>query len=98
MASKDTTVALPADSDDAEDFPVSAAGVERALMGRSIRMLRNRLKLTQEGFAERYGIPVAAIRQYEIGRNMPPPAVRAYLAVIEQEPDVAAEALRRSAA
>ena len=95
---KETMIAIPADPDDPEDFPVSVAALERGLMGRRIRLLRHRLGLTQEGFAERYGIPLAAIRQYEIGRHMPPPAVRAYLSVIEQEPDVAAEALRRSAA
>jgi putative transcriptional regulator len=90
---KETIVALPADSNDPEDFDVSAAGLERARMGRRIRMLRNRLKLSQPEFAARYGIPVANIRQYEIGRTMPPPAVRSYLSVIEAEPERAAAAL-----
>lgn len=84
---KETMIAIPADPDDPEDFPVSVAGVERGLMGRRIRMLRNRLGLSQEAFALAYGIPLASIRQYEIGRHMPPPAVRAYLKVIEAEPE-----------
>ena len=73
---KELIVSIPADANDPEDFAIGAAGVARAQMGRRIRMLRGRLSLTQEEFAARYGIPVANIRQYEIGRSMPPPAVR----------------------
>lgn len=90
---KETIIAIPADPDDPEDFPVSVAGLERGLMGRRIRQLRHRLGLSQELFAQRYGIPLACIRQYEIGRHMPPPAVRAYLKVIDAEPDAAARAV-----
>ena len=86
---KETTIAIPADPNDPDDFPVSVAGVERGLMGRRIRRLRNRLGLSQEAFGERYGIPVANIRQYEIGRHMPPPAVRAYPKIINAEPEIA---------
>ena len=85
---KETTIAIPADPNDPEDFDVSMAGVERAHMGRRIRRLRHRLGMSQQEFAAAFGIPAASIRQYEIGRHMPPPAVRAYLKVIEAEPDV----------
>jgi putative transcriptional regulator len=94
---KETTIAIPADPNDPEDFPVSVAGVERGLMGRRIRKLRNRLGMSQEAFAKTYGIPLANIRQYEIGRHMPPPAVRAYLKVIEAEPEVVAKAVGEAA-
>ena len=47
--------------------------------------------------AKTYGIPLANIRQYEIGRHMPPPAVRAYLEVIEAEPEVVAKAVGEAA-
>lgn len=87
---KETTIAIEADPNDPEDRAVSVAGVERGLMGRRIRRLRNRLGLSQDAFAQAYGIPVANIRQYEIGRTMPPPAVRAYLKVIDAEPEVVA--------
>lgn len=40
-----------------------------------------------------FGIPATSIRQYEIGRYMPPPAVRAYLKVIEAEPEVVKRAV-----
>ena len=41
---------------------------------------------------------LSAIRQYEIARTMPPPALRAYLTVIEREPEMAARALHPDAA
>lgn len=86
--SKETTIVIPADPNDPEDRDVSVAGLERGLMGRRVRKLRNRLGMTQKEFAEVFGIPANSIRQYEIGRYMPPPAVRAYLKVIEAEPDM----------
>ncbi|WP_255211488.1 helix-turn-helix domain-containing protein [Sphingopyxis granuli] len=90
---KETTIAIPADPGDPEDFDVSVAGLERGLMGRRIRMLRNDLGMSQDEFARAYGIPVANIRQYEIGRHMPPPAVRAYLKVIAAEPEMTKRAV-----
>ena len=88
-----TTIATPADPNDPEDRPISVAAWKRGVMGRSIRQLRNRLGMSQTEFAATYGIPAASIRQYEIGRYMPPPATRAYLKVIEAEPDVARRAV-----
>jgi len=85
---KHTTVAIPADPNDPEDRDISAAGVERGQMGRRFRILRHRLGMSQTEFAAAFGIPVANLRQYEMARHMPPPAVRAYLKVIEAEPDV----------
>lgn len=85
---KETTIAIPADPNDPEDFDVSIAGLERAHMGRRFRVLRHRLGLSQAEFATIYGIPVANLRQYEMARHMPPPAVRSYLKVIEAEPDM----------
>ncbi|HYI63681.1 MAG TPA: helix-turn-helix domain-containing protein [Allosphingosinicella sp.] len=95
---KETMIAIPADPNDPEDRDVSVAGVERGHMGRRIRMLRARLGLSQEAFARAYGIPLANIRQYEIGRHMPPPAVRAYLKVIGAEPELVARAIAEKAA
>lgn len=90
---KETTIAIPADPNDPEDFDVSLAGLERAHMGRRFRILRHRLGMTQEEFAKAYGIPLANLRQYEIARHMPPPAVRTYLKVIEAEPEVVRKAV-----
>ncbi len=88
MVNKETTIAIPADPNDPEDFDVSVAGLERAHMGRRFRILRHRLGLTQEQFSAAYGISLSSLRQYEMARHMPPPTVRAYLKVIEAEPEV----------
>lgn len=93
QVNKETMIAIPADPDDPEDFDVSVAGLERAHMGRRFRILRHKLSMTQEQFSAVYGIPVANLRQYEIARHMPPPAVRAYLKVIEAEPEVVKRAV-----
>lgn len=93
QVNKETTIAIPADPDDPEDRDVTVAALERGLMGRRVRKLRNRLGMSQQEFARVFGIPASCIRQYEIGRHMPPPAVRAYLKVIEAEPEMAARAV-----
>jgi putative transcriptional regulator len=81
-------IAIPADPNDPEDRDVSVAGLKRAHMGRRFRRLRHKLAMTQDQFATTYGIPLASLRQYEMARYMPPPATRAYLKVIEAEPEV----------
>ena len=93
LVNEEHMIAIPADPADPEDRAISAAALERAHMGRHIRQLRNRLGLSQSAFARQYGIPLANIRQYEIGRTMPPPAVRSFLKVIAAEPERAAAAL-----
>ena len=89
----ETTIAIPVDPSDSEDRDVSVAGLKRAHMGRRFRILRHRLGLTQQQFANSYGIPLHSLRQYEMARYMPPPATRAYLKVIEAEPEVARRAV-----
>jgi len=90
---EETMIAIPADPNDPEDRDVSVAGLRRAHMGRRFRILRHRLGMTQEQFANSYGIPLHSLRQYEMARYMPPPATRAYLKVIEAEPEVARKAV-----
>lgn len=98
QVNKETMIAIPADPNDPEDRDVSVAGLERGLMGREIRRLRNRLGMSQQEFADAYGIPASNIRQYEIGRHMPPPAVRAYLKAIAADPEGVRGALTTQAA
>ncbi len=93
MVKSESTVEVEANPSDEEDRAISAAGAQRALMGRRIRKLRASLDLSQAEFAARFGIPLANIRQYEIGRTMPPPAVRSFLKVIAADPERAAAAL-----
>lgn len=58
-----------------------------------VAAIRRRLGLTQTAFAERYGLPVATVRNWEQGRTRPDPAGIGYLRVIDHAPDMVATAL-----
>lgn len=59
-----------------------------------VRALRQKLKLSQTAFARRFGFSAARIRDWEQGRSKPDGAVRAYLIVIERDPQAVDRALR----
>jgi putative transcriptional regulator len=58
-----------------------------------VRTLRRRLGLSQAEFAHRFGFTVARVRDWEQGRSVPDGSTRAYLLVIEREPEAVARAL-----
>ncbi|MFZ5732828.1 MAG: helix-turn-helix domain-containing protein [Pseudomonadota bacterium] len=62
----------------------------------SVRELRQRSHLTQCEFAERLGVPVETIRNWEQGKRQPRGPARALLTVIAEAPDAAFAALARS--
>jgi putative transcriptional regulator len=50
-----------------------------------VKLLRMRLRLTQEQFAGRYGVPLETLRDWEAGRSDPDRPVEAYIAAIEAD-------------
>jgi putative transcriptional regulator len=58
-----------------------------------VRGIRRRLRLTQDQFAYRFGFNVARLRDWEQGRSKPDGALRAYLLVIQREPEAVERAL-----
>jgi putative transcriptional regulator len=72
--------------------------LDRAEFGSRVQRLRQKLNLSQPAFAERFQIPVASLRDWEHGRRMPDAATRAYLIVIEREPDAVQRALAKGQA
>jgi putative transcriptional regulator len=58
-----------------------------------VRAIREAQGLTREQFAERYGLQVRAIQEWEQGRRKPEPAVRAYMLVIKNQPAAVRKAL-----
>jgi len=59
-----------------------------------VRAIRGRLGLTQQEFAVRFGFSVNTLRHWEQGRRVPEGPTRAYLMVIDREPQAVQKALR----
>ena len=58
-----------------------------------VRSLRQRLGLTQQTFAERYGFTLKTVRNWEQGRRSPRGPARTLLRVLAHKPEVVEEAL-----
>ena len=59
-----------------------------------VRAIRGRLGLTQQQFAVRFGFNINTLRHWEQGRRIPEGPTRAYLLVIDREPEAVQKALR----
>ena len=59
-----------------------------------VKAIRNRLKMTQQQFAARFGFNINTLRHWEQGRRRPEGPTRAYLLVIDREPEAVQKALR----
>jgi len=62
------------------------------------RAVRERLGLSQAKFASRFGFALHAVRNWEQGRRQPDVAARAFLMVIDREPEAVRRALSVTAA
>ena len=58
-----------------------------------IRELRKRMKLSRQQFADRFGLDVRALQDWEQGRRVPDRSARVLLTVIDRDPDAVARAL-----
>ncbi len=59
-----------------------------------VRAIRGRLGMTQQEFARRFGFNINTLRHWEQGRRVPEGPTRAYLMVIDREPQAVQKALR----
>jgi putative transcriptional regulator len=73
-------------TDDLARAGIAAATVEppRPL---DVRRLRERLRLTREQFAARYGLEVETVRNWETGKREPDTTARSYLRAIANDPE-----------
>lgn len=58
-----------------------------------ISALRKRLKLSRQKFADRFGLDIRAVQDWEQGRRRPDRAARVLLTVIDYNPDAVIHAL-----
>jgi putative transcriptional regulator len=63
-----------------------------------VRLLRQRLGMTQTKFAEAFHLPVSTLRDWEQHRSMPDAPARALLLAIERDPKAMQRLLARTAA
>jgi putative transcriptional regulator len=58
-----------------------------------VRAIREKAGMSQAEFASRYGFSGRTLQEWEQGRARPDSAVRAYLIVIDRDPDAVQRAL-----
>ena len=71
---------------DPDAKPLTEEDFKRLRRSPRIRIVRMKLGLTQEEFAETYGIPVATLRDWEQRRREPDQASKTLLKLIERMP------------
>jgi len=59
-----------------------------------VKAIRKKLRLTQAAFAERFGLPIGTVRDWESRRRFPDAGSRVLLKVIAKDPEVVARALQ----
>lgn len=64
----------------------SKAGNVHVVHVPDVRVLRERLHMSQQAFATTYRIPLATLKGWEQGRRQPDATAAAYLSVIEKLP------------
>jgi len=63
-----------------------------------VAAIRKRTGLSQEKFAQRFGLPPSVVRDWEQKRRAPDTAARALLTIIDREPEAAQRALAQDVA
>lgn len=79
---------------DPDTFFPTGEQLERGLLGREIRRLRLGLGLTQERFADRFGIAPETVRDWERGRRWLDATSRTLLRIIVTDPDLVARVVQ----
>ena len=63
----------------------------------NVQAIRERLRMSQDVFAQTIGVPVATLRNWEQKRTGIAPSARTLLRILEREPDAALRALSTTA-
>ena len=73
---------------DPDAQPLTAEQLAQARRVSRVKVLRQRLDMTQEEFAAAFRIPVATLRDWEQHRSKPDAPARALLLAIERDPSL----------
>lgn len=85
-----------ADGQEAPLVPALPPDIEPAAPSLDVRALRVRSQLTQVEFADRLGVPLETIRNWEQGKREPRGPARALLTLIARAPDLTFAVLARA--
>jgi putative transcriptional regulator len=91
----ETIDALNEIRDDQQGKPTGVRVTKIPIDEVEIKSIREQLNLSQEEFAEKYGLPVATIRNWEQGRRKPDGATRLLLQLIRSQPDIVAQEIQK---
>ena len=61
----------------------------------NVKVIRDRLNLTQEEFAERFGLSLATLKNWEQGRRSPEESAKTLLHLIESQPKLVEREVKR---
>ena len=81
---------------DPDNPPLTNEQLSRMWRVPNPREIREQFGLTQREFAQRFEIALGTLRDWEQGSRRPDSAARAYLRVIQHNPDAVLDALDRS--
>lgn len=83
--------------EDSDALPMTSGELASMRRVSPVKLLRQRLGLTQVQFAKAYGIPVGTLRDWEQHRSKPDAPALALLKAIEREPETMARLLHQAA-
>jgi len=83
---------------DPDALPLTPEQLARMRRVSRVKVLRQRLGMTQVQFAESFHLPITTLRDWEQSRSMPDAPARALLLAIERDPDVMRRLLAETAA
>lgn len=73
---------------DPDNPPSTEEELARGVFGRDVRLLREKLGLSQKEFATRFDINLRRLQDWEQGRIAPDSVILAYLKIIDREPEL----------
>jgi len=90
LTDDELTAAAESDSD---NLPLDDRTLARLRRPIDVKAIRKGLKLTQQQFAQAFGLELRTVQDWEQGRVLPTGAARTLLRIIERDPDAVRHAL-----
>jgi putative transcriptional regulator len=90
LTDEELTAAAESDTD---NLPLNDRTLARLRRPIDVKAVRKGLKLTQQQFAQEFGLELRTVQDWEQGRVLPTGAARTLLKIIERDPEAVRQAL-----